>query len=97
MFPVNSVLARVLFDSGASHLFVTQLFVDKSGLQPTPLKDVMSVQIPGSITKANPWDLFPSQFDCVRNQRIGSSLRYGLDVPTLRNYRLCQKDHHHEE
>jgi hypothetical protein len=32
MFPVNSVLARVLFDSRASHSFVTQLFVDKSGL-----------------------------------------------------------------
>jgi hypothetical protein len=33
MFPINSVPARVLFDSGASHSFVTQLFVDKSGLQ----------------------------------------------------------------
>jgi hypothetical protein len=53
MFPVNSVPARVLFDSGASHLFVTQLFIDKSGLQPTPLKNTMSVQIPGSITKAS--------------------------------------------
>jgi hypothetical protein len=53
MFPVNSVPARVLFDSGASHSFVTQLFIDKSGLQPTPLKNTMSVQIPGSITKAS--------------------------------------------
>jgi hypothetical protein len=43
MFPVNSVPARVLFDSGASHSFVTQLFVDKSGLQPTHLKNTMSV------------------------------------------------------
>jgi hypothetical protein len=38
MFLVNSVLARVLFDSGASHSFVTESFVDKSGLQQTPLK-----------------------------------------------------------
>jgi hypothetical protein len=53
MFPVNLVLARVLFDSGASHLFVTQLFADKSGLHPTPLKKFMSVQIPGSVTKAS--------------------------------------------
>jgi hypothetical protein len=53
MFPVNSVLARVLFDSGASHSFVTQLFIDKSGLQPTPLKKFMSVQIPGLVTKAS--------------------------------------------
>jgi hypothetical protein len=52
MFLVNSVLARVLFDSGASHSFVTESFVDKSGLQQTPLKNIMSVQIPGSITKA---------------------------------------------
>jgi hypothetical protein len=29
MFPVNSVIARVLFDSGASHSFVTKSFVDK--------------------------------------------------------------------
>jgi hypothetical protein len=52
MFLVNSALARVLFDSGASHSFVTESFLDKSGLQQTPLKNIMSVQIPGSITKA---------------------------------------------
>jgi hypothetical protein len=51
MFPVNSVLARVLFDSGASHSFVTKLFVDKSGLHPQPMKHAMIVQIPGSTTK----------------------------------------------
>jgi hypothetical protein len=52
MFPVNSVPARVLFDSGASHSFVTETFACKSGLQLTPLKNLMLVQIPGSITKA---------------------------------------------
>jgi hypothetical protein len=52
MFPVNSVSARVLFDSGASHSFVTETFACKSELQPTPLKNLMLVQIPGSITKA---------------------------------------------
>jgi hypothetical protein len=51
MFPVNSVPARVLFDSGASHSFITKLFVDKSGLQPTPMKHAMLVQIPGSTTR----------------------------------------------
>jgi hypothetical protein len=52
MFPVNLVPTRVLFDSGASHSFVTETFACKSGLQPTPLKNLMLVQIPGSITKA---------------------------------------------
>jgi hypothetical protein len=52
MFLVNSVPARVLFDSGASHSFVTKLFVDKSGLHTTPMKHAMLVQIPGSTTRA---------------------------------------------
>src|SRR3954463_3947075 len=52
MFSVNSVLARVLFDSGASHSFVTEEFACTSKIQPTKLKHVMIVQIPGSTTKA---------------------------------------------
>jgi hypothetical protein len=52
MFPVNSVPARVLFDSGASHSFVTQSFICKSGIRPTPMKQSILVQIPGLISKA---------------------------------------------
>ena len=52
MFSVNSVPARVLFDSGASHSFVTEEFACTSKIQPTTLKHVMIVQIPGSTTKA---------------------------------------------
>src|SRR3954464_9191710 len=52
MFFVNSILARVLFDSGASHSFVTEEFSCTSKIQPTKLKHVMIVQIPGSTTKA---------------------------------------------
>ena len=52
MFSVNSVLARVLFDSGASHSFVTEEFACTSKIQPTKLNHVMIVQIPGSTTKA---------------------------------------------
>ena len=52
MFFVKSVLARVLFDSGASHSFVTEEFACTSKIQPTKLKHVMIVQIPGSTTKA---------------------------------------------
>ena len=51
--PVNSVPATVLFDSGASHSFVTKPFVDKSGLQPTPMRNPMLVQIPGDKAKTN--------------------------------------------
>ena len=52
MFSVNSVLARVLFDSGASHSFVTEEFACTSKIQPTKLKHVLIVQITGSTTKA---------------------------------------------
>ena len=52
MFSINSVLARVLFDFGASHSFVTEEFACTSKIQPTNLKHVMIVQIPGSTTKA---------------------------------------------
>ena len=51
-FPVNSVPALVLFDSGASHSFVTEPFVRKSGMTPTLLNHPMMVQIPGATTKA---------------------------------------------
>src|SRR3954464_6848119 len=52
MFVVNSVLARLLFDSGASHSFATEKFACTSKIQPTKLKHVMIVQIRGSTTKA---------------------------------------------
>jgi hypothetical protein len=35
MFLVNYVPATVLFDSGASHSFVTEPFIKKSGMIPT--------------------------------------------------------------
>src|SRR4051812_35526646 len=43
---------QVLFDSGASHSFVTEEFSCTSKIQPTKLNHVMIVQIPGSTTKA---------------------------------------------
>ncbi|XP_051220952.1 uncharacterized protein [Lolium perenne] len=50
-FPVNSVPSIVLFDSGASHSFVTKPFARKSGLRPTIMRRPMLVQIPGTSTK----------------------------------------------
>ncbi|XP_071683402.1 uncharacterized protein [Lolium perenne] len=52
-FPVNSIPATVLFDSGASHSFVTKPFARKSGLRPTIMQRPMLVQIPGSSTKTD--------------------------------------------
>jgi hypothetical protein len=53
MFFVNSIPARVLFDSGASHSFVVEHFVKKRKLVPTMMPRAMLVQIPGSVMKTN--------------------------------------------
>jgi hypothetical protein len=50
-FLINSVTTRVLFDSGASHSFVTEHFVEKGKLAPTMMSRAMLVQIPGSVIK----------------------------------------------
>src|SRR4051812_31331030 len=52
MFSINSVLTRVLFDSGASHSFITKELACTSKIPPTKFKHVMIVQILGSTTKA---------------------------------------------
>jgi hypothetical protein len=53
MFLVNSVPARVLFDSGASHSFITERFVTKSGLTASKMARNMIVQIPSSQVRAH--------------------------------------------
>jgi hypothetical protein len=50
-FLVNSIPARVLFDSGASHSFVTEHFVKKGKLESTMMTRAMLVQIPRSVMK----------------------------------------------
>ena len=47
MFLVNSTHAKVLFDSGASHSFVTKSFALKSGMVATQMVKPMIVQTPG--------------------------------------------------
>jgi hypothetical protein len=49
MFLINSIPRRVLFDSGASHSFVTEKFVTKGKLESTMMTRAMLVQIPGSV------------------------------------------------
>ena len=51
-FLVNLVPVRVLFDSGASHSFVTESFVHRSGIKPRRMEKSMIEQILGSKTKA---------------------------------------------
>jgi hypothetical protein len=47
MFFVNSIPASVLFDSGASHSFVTESFMEKHNLPKHPLKDMLHISSPG--------------------------------------------------
>jgi hypothetical protein len=42
-FPVNSVPATVLFDSGASHSFITDQFVTKLNLSMSSMKNPLIV------------------------------------------------------
>jgi hypothetical protein len=50
-FLVNSMPAKILFDSGASHSFVMETFMDKGNLKPSHMDKLMIVQIPGSTAK----------------------------------------------
>jgi hypothetical protein len=47
MFLVNSIPASVLFDSVASHSFITELFVEKHNLPKHPLKKMLHISSPG--------------------------------------------------
>src|SRR5438105_3328115 len=50
-FLVNSVLATVLFDSGASHSFISAKFVAKHGFHMVPLRKPLITQSPGADIK----------------------------------------------
>jgi hypothetical protein len=47
MFFVNSIPASVLFDSGASHSFISAQFVTKHSIPMCPMKQTMLVKSPG--------------------------------------------------
>src|SRR5688500_9445982 len=52
MFLVNSIPASVLFDSGASHSFITESFVEKHNIPKYPLKKILHISSPGGDMKA---------------------------------------------
>jgi hypothetical protein len=49
MFFVNSIPASVLFDSGASHSFISAQFVTKHSIPMCPMKQTMLVKSPGGM------------------------------------------------
>jgi hypothetical protein len=52
MFLIKSILASVLFDSGASHSFVTKSFVEKHNISNYPLKKKLLFRSPGGKIRA---------------------------------------------
>jgi hypothetical protein len=52
MFLVNSIPASVLFDSGASHSFITESFKEKHNIPKYPLKKILHISSPGGDMKA---------------------------------------------
>jgi hypothetical protein len=52
MFLINSIHALVLFDSGASHSFVTKSFLGKHNIPNYPLKKKLLVRSPGGELRA---------------------------------------------
>jgi hypothetical protein len=52
MFLVNSIPASVLFDSRASHSFITKSFVEKHNIPKYPLKKILHISSPGGNMKA---------------------------------------------
>jgi hypothetical protein len=52
MFLINSIPASVLFDSGASHSFITESFMVKHNIPKYPLKKMLRISSPGGDIKA---------------------------------------------
>jgi hypothetical protein len=52
MFLINSIPASVLFDSKASHSFVTKSFMEKHNIGNYPLKKKLLIRSPGGELRA---------------------------------------------
>jgi hypothetical protein len=52
MFLIDSIPASVLFDSGASHSFITESFMEKHNIPKHPLKKMLHISSPGGDMKA---------------------------------------------
>src|ERR1044071_8158002 len=102
-FLVSSVHALVLFDSGASHSFISRVFVDKHELPTVTLKAPIHISSPGAEMSASMGGyqidlaigrhVFPTDLIILKSQ--------GLDVIGMDwlakyqgCYRLCQSFYH---
>ena len=53
MFSVNDIPTIILFDSGASHSFISRSFATIHKFPPSLLDKIMAVQSPGSMLRTN--------------------------------------------
>jgi hypothetical protein len=81
-FPINSVPAIVLFDSGAMHSFITDRFIAKHNMPVSPMKKPLLVSSPGGDVKAT--HLCPQQNLKIMGVDFPSNLvvlkSWGIDV-----------------
>ena len=97
-FLVKSFTALVLFDTGASHSYISRVFVVKYNLPPKVLRTPMLVSSPGAEYMASQGcfqvplsigrHVFP--LDLIRITRFGCNSGYGLVVDVWRKHRLRQ-------
>ena len=94
-FLVKSFTTIVLFDTGASHSYISTGFVDKYKLPTKVLRTPMLVSSPGAEYMASKGcfqvplsigrHVFPSDFGFTR---FGRDSRYGLAIDVRREHRL---------
>jgi hypothetical protein len=89
MFPLNSITALVLFDTGASHSFISRTFATKNGFPTETIGKTIKVSSPGGemLVNAGCRQLileigrykFPSHLVILDSARFRCHLGYGLD------------------
>ena len=94
-FLVSSVPALVLFDSGASHSFISRVFVDKHELPTVALKAPIHISSPGAEMSASMGcyqidlaigrHVFPTDLIILKS-RPGCYFGYGLVIQVLGCY-----------
>ena len=94
-FLVKSFTALVLFDTGASHSYISRGFVDKYKMPTQALRSPMLVTSPGAEYMASLWCdrlplrignyVFPSDLS-TGIARIGCDIRHGLVIEVWREH-----------
>ena len=79
-FLVNSVLAKVLFDSRASHSFISAKFVAKHGFHMIPLRKPLITRSPGADIKC--------QWGCPQVKIIISGVEFLADLVVLKSLEI---------